>query len=251
MYAFFVALLLEIESLTKSFGGLVAVKNVDMLVDEGEILGLIGPNGAGKSTIFNLVTGVYRPDRGEVKFKGKNIVGLKPYEICKRGIARTFQIVKPFGNISVFQNVLVGAMYGTAKKRKAEDTKLRTERAIKIVGLSVKKDVLAKNLIVADQRRLEIARALATEPELLLLDEVMAGLNLHEAEQCLDLVRKIRDSGVTVVMIDHVIKAVMNISNRIIVLNHGEKIADGSPQDVIDDASVISAYLGEKGAKRI
>ncbi|MEM3404648.1 MAG: ABC transporter ATP-binding protein [Nitrososphaeria archaeon] len=237
-------LLLEVKELTKRFGGLVALKDFDLQVAEGEILGLIGPNGAGKTTFFNIVAGVYSPDAGEIWFNGLNIVGSKPWKICRLGIARTFQIVRPFREMTVFENVMVGASFGADRS----DVMNNALTAIKIVGLSGKEDVPAGRLTLADQRRLEIARALATKPKLLLLDEVMAGLNPTETQQAMLLIDKIRKIGVTIVMIEHVMQAVMNISDRIVVLDHGEKIAEGKPQDISRDQRVIKAYLGEEYA---
>ncbi|MEM2883782.1 MAG: ABC transporter ATP-binding protein [Nitrososphaerales archaeon] len=237
-------MLLEVKELTKRFGGLVALKDFDLQVAEGEILGLIGPNGAGKTTFFNIVAGVYSPDAGEIWFNGLNIVGSKPWKICRLGIARTFQIVRPFREMTVFENVMVGASFGADRS----DVMNNALTAIKIVGLSGKEDVPAGRLTLADQRRLEIARALATKPKLLLLDEVMAGLNPTETQQAMLLIDKIRKIGVTIVMIEHVMQAVMNISDRIVVLDHGEKIAEGKPQDISRDQRVIKAYLGEEYA---
>jgi len=238
--------ILEIEGLCKYFGGLAAAADVDLHVGEGEIVGLIGPNGAGKTTVFNLVSGALVPDSGKVTFKGKSIAGLRPYEIAKMGIARTFQSVKIFSKMSVLNNVLLGHLFGGSKQMALTDSARReTEEILAFVGLKEMKETRAQDLILANQKRLEVARALATRPELLLLDEVMAGLTPTEVALSMELVRKIREKGVTVFMIEHVMKAIMSICDRIIVLHHGEKIAEGTPQEIVQNKTVIEVYLGE------
>ena len=237
--------LLEVAELNKHFGGLAACTNVDFHVEQGEILGLIGPNGAGKTTIFNLVSGALTPDSGTIAFKGRDIAGLKPHEITRMGIGRTFQSVKIFSKMSVFENVLLGHQFGKAKPSNNREAKEGTEGVLEFVELSGMRDARAVDLILANQKRLEVARALATEPELLLLDEVMAGLNPTEVAQAMELVKRIRERGLTILMIEHVMKAIMSICDRIVVLHHGEKIAEGSPGDISKNKTVIEVYLGE------
>jgi branched-chain amino acid transport system ATP-binding protein len=238
---------LEVRGLTKKFGGLSAVDSVDFNIYEGEILGLIGPNGSGKTTIFNLITGFYRPTSGSIVFKGRNIAGVSPRRVCKLGIGRTFQIVKPFQSMTVMQNILVGAIYGRSWSEKARETpKEIAARVSEFLGLADKNDRLVSSLTLADRKRLEVARALATDPQLLLLDETMAGLNPVEVEAVMNQVRRIRDQGITMFVIEHVMKAVMTLSSRIMVLHHGSKIAEGTPSEIAKNQKVIGAYLGER-----
>ncbi len=236
-------MILQAESLAKAFGGLAALKGVSFGIDEGEILGLIGPNGAGKTTLFNVLSGFFRPDQGRVVFAGETVSHLKAPSLCRSGLVRTFQVVKPFGNLTVLQNVMVGSFLRTA------DPDLARERALEVmdlVGISARRDKAAKSLTISDRKRLEIARALATRPRLLLLDEVMAGLNPAELGQMLEILKRIRDHGVTLLVIEHIMAAIMTISERILVLHHGEKIAEGAPREVAGDKRVIDAYLGEE-----
>lgn len=234
--------LFEAESLNKHFGGLAAVKDVSFRIEKGEILGLIGPNGAGKTTIFNLITGFLSPDSGKVEFKGERITGLKPpHKVCLKHIGRTFQLVKPFKGMSVLENVMVGAF---SRIKKAKEAREEAIKILDFIGLSGHRDSLASSLTIADRKRLELGRALATRPELLLLDEVVAGLNPRETEEIIRIIRAISNRGITLFVIEHVMKAIMTLSHRIIVLHHGEKIAEGTPAEISKDKRVIDAYLG-------
>ncbi|RKO67895.1 ABC transporter ATP-binding protein [Desulfofundulus salinus] len=235
--------LLELKNVTIRFGGLTAVNELSFTLYEGEIVGIIGPNGAGKTTVFNLISGVYRPTEGEIYLYSENITGLKPFQVCQKGVGRTFQVVKPFGSKSVLYNVMVGAFLRTSDTRKSREKALEV---LQLVGLYDKKDVLAKNLTIVDRKRLEVAKALATEPKLLLLDEVLAGLNPTEVEEAVEMVKQIHKSGITILLIEHVLKAAMALSQRIIVLDYGKKIAEGSPEEVTSNPEVIKAYLGDK-----
>jgi branched-chain amino acid transport system ATP-binding protein len=237
--------ILEGEGVTKYFGGLAAVSNVDFHVDKGEIFGLIGPNGAGKTTLFNLISGAFTPKSGIIKFKGKKISGLSPYKICRMGMARTFQEVRIFANMLAVENVALGALFGTPKGVSPAEAAKEAEELLDFVGLSVPKTVPAGGLTLANQKRVEIARALATKAEMLLLDELMAGLTPTETAEAMKLVTSIRDRGVTIFMIEHVMKAIMGVCDRIMVLHHGEKIADGTPKEIATSKKVIEVYLGE------
>ena len=237
--------ILEGEKVTKYFGGLAAVSNVDFHVDQGEIFGLIGPNGAGKTTLFNLVSASLALKSGVIKFKGEKISGLKPYQICRKGVARTFQSVKIFGNMPVRENVLLGALFGTPTTMAAPNAAMEAAELLDFVGLSEMSTTLASELTLVNQKLLEVATALATKPELLLLDELMAGLTPTEIAEAMELVTKIRDRGITIFMIEHVMKAIMGVCGRIMVLHHGEKIAEGKPQEIATSKKVIEVYLGE------
>lgn len=238
--------ILEGEGVTKYFGGLAAVLDVDFHVNQGEVAGLIGPNGAGKTTLFNLISASLVPRPGTIKFKGVNITGKKPHQICRMGIARTFQTVKVFANMPAFQNVLAGSFFGTAAGVSPSEATRGVTEALEFVGLSEIALTPARDLTLANQKRLEVARALATKPELLLLDELMAGLNAVEVSEAMELVKKIRDQGITIVMVEHVMKAIMGVCDRIMVLHHGEKIAEGTPQEIANSEKVIEVYLGEQ-----
>ena len=238
--------LLEGEGVTKHFGGLAAVSEVDFYVDQGEILGLIGPNGAGKTTLFNLISAALKPTQGKITFKGRDITPLPPFKICRLGIARTFQTVKIFPTVSVVRNVMVGALFGTGHRMSSRAAQKKAEEALEFVDLSSLKDLPAGDLTLANQKRLEVARALASEPELLLLDELMAGLTATEVVEAMGDIRQLRDRGITVIMIEHVMQAIMNTSDRIVVLDYGRKIAEGTPAEVAANEKVIEVYLGEE-----
>jgi len=235
--------LLEVQGLSKHFGGLVANDRIDLRVDKGEIVGLIGPNGAGKTTLFNCIAGFYPPTAGNVEFKGEDITGLPANEICLRGIARTFQLVRIFKDMSVLDNVMVGAFNRTNSAARA---KQKAMEVLDFCGLAPKKSMLAGGLTLADKKRLEFTKALATKPSLLMLDEAIAGLNQTETAEAVELVKKVRESGITVLLVEHVMEVVMPISSRVVVLDYGRKIAEDTPEKVIHNEEVIKAYLGDK-----
>jgi branched-chain amino acid transport system ATP-binding protein len=236
--------LLEVENVSKAFGGVLAVNRVSFHLSQGEVLGLIGPNGAGKSTLFDILSGIFKPNTGTVRFNNKDITGMAPYKICERGIARTFQLVKPFNRLSPLQNVMVGRAYGSQPALNTRQARLESERILAFIRLASKQTMMAGMLSLVDRKRLEIARALATKPKLLLLDEMMAGLNPAELDDAIALVKAIRDSGVSLIVVEHVMKVIMGISDRIIVLKAGEKLADGTPQEIVSNREVVKAYLG-------
>lgn len=237
--------ILEGEKVSKYFGGLAAVNNVDFHVDQGEVVGLIGPNGAGKTTLFNLISGAFVPKPGVIRFKGEDITGSKPHKICRLGLARTFQEVKIFANMTALENVLLGSLFGTPSGMASADAAKEATELLEFVGLSAVKTIPAGGLTLPNQKRVEVARALATKAELLLLDELMAGLNPTETAEAMELVTRIRGKGVTVFMIEHVMKAIMGVCDRIMVLHHGEKIAEGTPKEIATSKEVIKVYLGE------
>lgn len=241
---------LEAENLSKSFGGLQVLRNLEFKLHQGEILGLIGPNGSGKTTLFNLITGFLKPNTGRIIFKGKDITKAPSHRVCQAGIARTFQLVKPFAHMTALQNVIVGRMFGRKPAQSLKEAREESEGIIESTGLGAKKFNVAQSLTLSDRKRLELAKALATKPELLLIDEMMAGLNLTETEDAIRIIKKIRDSGITLMVVEHVMRAVLGISNRIMVLNAGEKIADGTPQEIMGNKQVIEAYLGKESYAR-
>ena len=232
---------LVVRGLSKRFGGLRAVQDVSFTIQENTTVALIGPNGAGKTTSFHLITGFHRPDSGSVMAYGREIVGLRPHDICAHGVARTFQVAKPFGAMTVLANVMTGAFL---RDKHAAVAREKAREVIEFVGLSAREQTPAKDLTTIDQRRLEMARALATQPRLLLLDEVMAGLNPAEIDQAVGLIGKLSQRGLTIVIVEHVMRAIMAVARHIVVLDHGQKIAEGTPKEIVENPEVVRAYLG-------
>jgi branched-chain amino acid transport system ATP-binding protein len=242
--------ILEVRNLARRFGGVWAVRDVSFAVAEGEILGIIGPNGAGKTTLINLITGHLRPSSGQVLIGGADVTGKRPWVIAHDGVARTFQIVKPFRGLTVRENVAIGAMHGNSHDRTVRGALATADRLLDMVGIGARAGAAPGELSVADARRLELAKALASRPRLLLIDEVMAGLRQHEIDAAVALIHQLRESGITIVAVEHVMKAIVSISDRMIVLHQGSILASGAPSDVLADQRVIEAYLGHRFARR-
>jgi branched-chain amino acid transport system ATP-binding protein len=243
---------LEVQGVTKRFGGVAAVDGVNFEVAKGEIVGIIGPNGAGKTTLLNCISGLYRLDGGDIRWQGASIAGLAPHRIAKVGIGRTFQIVRPFGSMTVRENAAAGAMFGSAQARRGvKEAFVLADEVLELVGLKAKAAHPVSALTIPDRKRLEVARAVATRPQLLLLDEVMAGLNNVEIDEALDMVRAVHATGVTVLLIEHVMRVIIGVCRRAIVLHFGHVLAEGEPEVVLRDERVIEAYLGERYAKRL
>jgi branched-chain amino acid transport system ATP-binding protein len=239
--------MLSIQNVSKQFDGITAIKDVSFTLEKEEIVGLVGPNGAGKSTLLNVISGVYLPSSGSVIFDGTDITDLRPNKVCKLGIAKTFQLVHSFPELTALQNVLVGAVFGNSKKISLKEAEEKAEEKLDYVGYPRDKIQYAvKNLNVVELKRIQLARALATDPKLILLDEVTTGLNPKESNDAISLIQKIRESGITILMVEHVMRIIMNVSDRIVVLHHGEKIAEGTPEEIAKDETVITSYLGEK-----
>jgi branched-chain amino acid transport system ATP-binding protein len=236
--------ILEVSGLYKFFGGLAAVAGVDFYLEKGEIMGLIGPNGSGKTTVFNLISGVYKPDRGTIKLEGEDITGMSSAAVCQKGIGRTFQIPLPFNRLTVHENVRLGRVYGSRPAQNIKQAGEEADEILEFIGLKPKRSVVSGTLPLLDRKRLELGKALATRPKVLLLDEILGGLNPSEVDTAMKLIMAIRDTGVTLTIVEHVMKAVMGISDKVIVLNSGEKIAEGPPKKVVLEKNVIEAYLG-------
>lgn len=243
--------ILELKNVSMKFGGLLAVNEVSLKLEKGKILGVIGPNGAGKTTMFNTVTGFYQNYTGNVLFNGKSMNGKKVNDRCKRGIARTFQVTRPFEKNTLLENVMVGAFHGVKEKQKLEQCEAEAEELLAFVGLLDKKDEYAMSLNVAQRKKLELARALSTRPKLLLLDEVIGGLNPTEVLEMMEMIKKINKSGVSILMIEHVMKAITGVSDLLVVINHGEKLVEGHPAEVMSNEDVIEAYLGSTARRHV
>lgn len=241
--------MLEAKGVTKNFGGLTAVKSVDLKVEKGEIVGLVGPNGAGKTTLLNIISGVYKPDSGVIKFNDEDITGLKPNQICRKGIVKTFQLAQSFPALTAVESVMIGAIFGNHNKIGMSAARKEAIEFLDFVGFPREKiNYPVKNLNVVELKRAQLARALACKPKLLLLDEPTTGLNPREGAEAIELIKKLRESGITILMIEHVMRVIMGVSDRILVLDRGEKIAEGKPHDIANNKRVIDSYLGERYA---
>ena len=239
-------MLISVKGISKNFDGVMAVKNVSFGIDRGNIVGLVGPNGAGKTTLLNIISGIYRPNSGSIYFNDEEITRLKTHQICKRGIAKTFQLVHSFPELTALQNVMIGALFGNSDNVGIEESKNKAAKALKFIGFPEDKfDSQVKNLNLVELKRIQLARALATNPKLLLLDEVTTGLNPKESKDAVKLIKKINRRGITILMVEHVMRIIMNVSDKVIVLHHGEKIAEGTPDEISNNRTVIDAYLGE------
>ncbi len=237
--------MLKVRNVSKNFGGLAAISNLSFDLTRGEVLGVIGPNGAGKTTLLNLITGYSRPSAGSIQLEGKDLCGLTPYEICHLGVARTFQVVRPFGEMTVGDNVMTGALFGSKEYVSMKDAALRADQALEMVGLIQKRDAYANELTIGEKKKLELARALTTQSKLLLLDEVMSGLTGSEIDAVMDVVERVADSGVTILMIEHLVGVILALSDRMLVLNFGRELFQGLPEEVIAHPDVIESYLGQ------
>lgn len=237
--------MLEVNGLSKNFGGLAAVSDLSLTIRRGEIFGVIGPNGAGKTTLLNLITGYLAPSKGSILFEGRELRGLSPSKICHRGIARTFQVVRPFGEMSVIDNVMTGALFAPTRRISMAEARIRAGSALDLVGLIDKRDMLAGELTIGEKKKLELARALATKPRLLFLDEVMAGLAGGEVEVLMDVVERVADSGTTILMIEHLVGVILALTDRVLVLDFGRELFQGAPEDVVAHPEVINSYLGK------
>lgn len=236
--------ILEVKNLTKRFGGVVADNNISLSVQQGEIVGLVGPNGCGKTTLFNCITGFFPPTEGKITFLGEDITGKKPYQVCKRGVARTFQLIRALPELTVFENVMIGAFCNTRNVAHAQKIAQQTLERVGYKSLIIKKDQKAGGLTTVEQKVLEIVRAVATDPKLLMLDEAMAGLNSVEINESIQIIKKLRDGGITIMIIEHIMQFIMQISDRVIVMEAGSKLMEGLPQEVVQNDDVIRAYLG-------
>jgi len=237
--------MLEVKGVSKQFGGLKAISDLSFDIRRGELLGVIGPNGAGKTTLLNLITGYSAPSEGSILFEGRELRGLAPYDVCRLGIGRTFQVVRPFGEMSVADNVMTGALFASKRRISTQEARARADESLEMVGLHVKRDAFAGELTIGEKKKLELARALATRPKLLLLDEVMSGLTGSEIDAVMDVIERVADSGVTILMIEHLVGVILSLTDRVLVLNFGRELFQGLPDEAIAHPDVIESYLGQ------